>query len=158
MNLDMQIVNSFMKAQENIFPRDWDVTFENINLAEAHCIDRIGTIEYPNVTKIANEMEMTRGGISKICKRLLKKELIESFQRPDNNKEIYYRLTESGRHIYNEHKKLHSQAKQEKLSMINSYSEYEQSIILRFLNDINRLYYGNYGKPVEEKDEGKRSR
>jgi DNA-binding MarR family transcriptional regulator len=111
-------------------------------------IDLIGTIEYPNVTKIANEMYMTRGAISKICKRLLKKGLVESYQRPDNNKEIYYRLTEEGRHIYNEHKKLHSQARQEKLSVINTYSEYEQSIILCFLNDINRLYNR---KPAEKK-------
>ncbi|MGI6407049.1 MAG: MarR family transcriptional regulator [Syntrophaceticus sp.] len=148
MDLAMQIVNSLIKVQENIFPDEWEDMFEGINLSEVHCIDLIGTIEYPNVTKIANEMYMTRGAISKICKRLLKKGLVESYQRPDNNKEIYYRLTEEGRHIYNEHKKLHSQARQEKLSVINTYSEYEQSIILCFLNDINRLYNR---KPAEKK-------
>ena len=140
MNLAIQIVNSFIKVQENIFPHEWEATFDGINLAEVHCIDRIGTIEYANVTKIANEMDMTRGAISKICKRLLNKGLVESYQRPDNNKEIYYRLTEDGQHVYNEHQTLHSQARQEKLSLINTYSEYEQSIILCFLNDINRLY------------------
>jgi len=41
-------------------------------------------IEYANVTKIANEMELTRGSISKICKRMLGKGLIESYQRSDN--------------------------------------------------------------------------
>lgn len=140
MNLAIQIVNSLIKIQENIFPHEWEVTFDGINLAEVHCIDRIGTIEYANVTKIANEMEMTRGAISKISKRLLSKGLVESYQRPDNNKEIYYRLTESGQHVYNEHKKCHSKARQEKLSLLNTYSEYEQSIILCFLNDINRLH------------------
>lgn len=150
MSLAMHIVNSLIKVQENIFPHEWEVTFEGINLAEVHCIDRIGTIEYANVTKIANEMDMTRGAISKICKRLRKKGLVESYQRPDNNKEIYYRLTEGGQHVYNEHKKLHSQARQEKVSLINTYSEYEQSIILCFLNDLNRLYNM---KPVEEKND-----
>ena len=142
MNLAMQIVNSIIKIQENIFPHEWQVTFDGVNLAEVHCIDRIGTIEYANVTKIANEMEMTRGAISKICKRLLNKGLVESYQRPDNNKEIYYRLTEDGQHIYDAHKKLHIKAREEKLSLINTYGEHEQSIILCFLNDINRLYNG----------------
>lgn len=150
MNLAMQIVNAIIKIQENIFPHEWQVTFDGVNLAEVHCIDRIGTIELANVTKIANEMEMTRGAISKICKRLLSKGLVESYQRPDNNKEIYYRLTARGQHVYNEHKKLHSQARQEKLSLINTYSEYEQSIVLCFLNDINRLYNG---MPVEGREE-----
>ena len=39
---------------------------------------------------------------------------------------------EEGQHIYNEHKKLHSKARQDKLSVINNYSEHEQAIILRF--------------------------
>ncbi|MDR9756312.1 MAG: MarR family transcriptional regulator [Thermoanaerobacterales bacterium] len=148
MDLAMQIVNAIIKIQENIFPDEWEDMFEDVNLSEVHCIDLIGTLEYPNVTKMANEMDMTRGAISKICKRLLKKGLVESYRRPDNNKEIYYRLTEEGQHIYNEHKKLHSKARQDKLSVINNYSEHEQAIILRFLNDINRLYHK---KPAEEK-------
>ena len=148
MDLAMQIVNAIIKIQENIFPDEWEDMFEDVNLSEVHCIDLIGTLEYPNVTKMANEMDMTRGAISKICKRLLKKGLVESYRRPDNNKEIYYRLTESGQHIYDEHKKLHRQARQEKLSVINNYSEHEQAIILSFLNDINRLHHK---KPAEEK-------
>jgi DNA-binding MarR family transcriptional regulator len=149
LKLAMSIVNALIKIQENIFPHEWRGKFEGINLAEVHCVDQIGTIEYANVTKIANEMDMTRGGISKICKRLLGKKLVESYQRLDNNKEIYYRLTENGQRIYNEHRKLHSQLTKEKLNLINTYSEYEQFIILCFLNDMNRL---QSRKPVEEKN------
>ena len=35
---------------------------------------------------------MTRGAISKITKKLIKKGIIESYQKPDNKKEIYFRL------------------------------------------------------------------
>lgn len=142
MNLATQIINSIIKIQENIFPREWQATFDGVNLTEIHCIDKIGMMEYANVTKIANEMMTSRGTISKVCKRLLNKGFIESYQRPDNNKEIYYQLTEGGQHIFNEHKKLHHQVREDKLALINTYSEQEQSIILCFLNDINRLYYG----------------
>lgn len=142
MNQAIQILDLLIKIQESsdIFPHEWEATFDGINLLEVHCIDRIGTIEYANVTKIANEMELTRGSISKICKRMLSKGLIESYQRSDNHKEIYYRLTEIGRRVYNAHKKCHSQARQEELFLLNTFSEYEQSIIFRFLSGINHLH------------------
>lgn len=137
----MKIINSLMKIEErsNVFRHGQEIVFDGINLAEVHCIDWIGMIDHANVTKVANEMGMTRGGISKISQRLLNKGLIESYQRPGNNKEIYYRLTKDGQHVYNEHKKCHSKAKQEKLSLLSAYSDKEQVTILRFLNDINHM-------------------
>lgn len=138
----VQILDLLIKIQESsdVFPREWEAMFDGINLLEVHCIDRIGKIQYANVTKIANEMEMTRGSISKICKRMISKKLIESYQRSDNHKEIYFRLTESGRRLYNEHEKYHNQVRQEELSLMNTFSENEQSIILRFLIGINYLH------------------
>lgn len=141
MNCAAKIVHSLTRIQErsDVFRHGREAIFDGINLAEVHCIDRIGTIDHANVTKVAGEMGMTRGAISKISKKLLNKGFIESYQRPDNNKEIYYHLTESGWKVYEEHKKCHNQAQQEKLSLLETYSEYEQSIILHFLNDINHI-------------------
>jgi DNA-binding MarR family transcriptional regulator len=114
---------------------------DGVNLAETHCIDWIGSLEYANVTKVAGEMDMTRGAISKICKKLLCRRLIESFQRPDNQKEIYFRLTESGSRVYDEHKKAHNEAIKQKMAVLAEYSDVEKMLILRFLNDMNRLSY-----------------
>lgn len=142
MNQAIQILDLLIKIQESsdIFPPESETTFDGINLLEVHCIDRIGTIDYANVTKIAKEMRLTRGSISKICKRMLGKGLIESYQRSDNRKEVYYRLTENGRRVYNEHKKIHSQARQEELFLLNTFSEAEQAIIFRFLSGIFNLH------------------
>jgi len=52
---------------------------------------------------------MTTGAISKITKKLIKKGIIESYQKPDNKKEIYFRLTEQGKVIYEIHEKLHKE-------------------------------------------------
>lgn len=138
----MQIIRSLTRIQElsDIFQHHREEVFAGINLAEAHCIDKIGSMDYANVTKVAAEMGMTRGAISKISKKLLNKKLIDSYQKPDNNKEIYFCLTEQGQKVYIEHKKCHAQARQEKLAILSTYSEDEQSIILRFLNDINQKY------------------
>lgn len=139
---NMQIIKSLTRIQERAttFEQHKEEIFAGINLAEAHCIDKIGALDCANVTKIAAEMSMTRGAISKITKKLLSKNLIDSYQKPENNKEIYFSLTKQGEKIYTEHKKCHIQAQEEKLSILSTYSEVEQGIILRFLNDINQKY------------------
>jgi len=138
----IKVIKSLTRIQErsSIFEHHREEIFAGINLAEVHCIDKIGTMEFANVTKIAAEMGMTRGAISKISKKLLNKELIDTYQKPENNKEIYFCLTEQGQKVYDEHKKCHNQVLEEKLAVLSTYSEYEQFIILRFLNDINQKY------------------
>lgn len=142
MDTAIQIIRALTRIQErtNIFEHYPEELFAGINLAEAHCIDRIGSMDPSNVTKIAAAMSMTRGAISKITKKLLSKELIDSYQKPGNSKEIYFRLTEQGQKVYTEHKKRHNQAEAEKLTLLSAYSQDEQAIILQFLNDINQKY------------------
>lgn len=137
-----KVIKSLTRIQErsSIFEHHREEIFAGINFAEVHCIDKIGSTDFANVTKIAAEMGMTRGAISKISRKLLNKKLIDTYQKPENNKEIYFCLTEQGQKVYDEHKKCHNQSLEEKLAILSTYSEYEQSIILRFLNDINQKY------------------
>jgi DNA-binding MarR family transcriptional regulator len=117
-----------------------DGILEGLNLAEAHCIDRIGSIEKPNVTKVAKELGLTRGAISKISKKLLDKLLIESYQDPNNRKEIYFRLTRNGKDIFRKHQSIHKEVRNEWLSLFERYSDFEQAVILRFLTDVSDLF------------------
>lgn len=77
--------------------------------SETHCIDNIGRLELPNVTKIAEQMQMTRGAISKMTKKLLAKGLIEKYTLETNKKEVYFKLTERGKVLFKEHEKRHKQ-------------------------------------------------
>lgn len=77
--------------------------------SEVHCIESIGEIVDANVTKLAKTLYMTRGAISKLSKKLIEKGLIETYQKPDNKKEIYFRLTDQGKVIYNIHEELHKE-------------------------------------------------
>ena len=61
--------------------------------SEVHCIEYIGRTADSNVTKLEESFYMTRGAMSKITQKLIKKGIIESYQKPDNKKEIYFRLT-----------------------------------------------------------------
>ena len=77
--------------------------------SEVHFIECIGNNEYCNVTKLAEAFFMTNGAISKLYKKLAAKGIIESYQKADNKKEIYFRLTAKGKTVYNTHKELHEE-------------------------------------------------
>ncbi len=152
MNQALGILDMFIKIQEHsdVFQHKGEGLLDEISLAEVHCIDCIGMIDHPNVTKISEKMGLTRGGISRISKRLLGKGFIESFQEPDNNKEIYFRLTVSGQSVYGEHKKLHSKIRKEWLAFFQYYSDDEQAAILRFFTEINDLFYSQSFDQMKE--------
>ncbi|WP_196603629.1 MarR family winged helix-turn-helix transcriptional regulator [Pectinatus haikarae] len=142
MDTTMQIIKSLTKFQErpDILKQCHEKIFEGIHLAEAHCIDNIGKTKDANVTKIAASMKMTRGAISKICKKLLRKKLIDCHKKVENNKELYFYLTDTGKEIYVTHRIYHDKAMQNKLALLKAYTSAEQNVILKFLEDINIMY------------------
>jgi DNA-binding MarR family transcriptional regulator len=144
MDLSQKIIRALTQIQEysSLLTHGPECGFDSLNLAEVHCIDRIGCMDFANVTKVANEMNMTRGAISKISRKLLAKSFIDSFQRDQNRKEIYFRLTAAGRQVFETHRKCHTHAMQEKAALLASYTEDEQAVILNFLNDLNRMNEG----------------
>ena len=76
---------------------------------EAHCIEYIGKNADSNVTKLAESFYVTRGAISRMAKKLIKKGIIESYQKLNNKKEIYFRLTEQGKAINKIHEEMHKE-------------------------------------------------
>ena len=152
MDQALRILDIFIKLQENwdVFQHKQEGLLDEISLAEVHCIDGIGMVDHPNVTKISEKMGLTRGAISKISKKLLSKGLIESYQEPDNNKEIYFRLTAGGQAVYGDHKKIHNKVRQEWLSFFEHYSDDEQAAILQFFTDINDLFDSRSADQMEK--------
>lgn len=107
-------------------------SFEEYKPSEVHCIEYIGKNKDVNVTKLAESFYMTRGAISKLAKKLIAKGLIESYQKPENKKEIYYKLTESGWRIFNIHEKLHTEFSNRDKIVFEDFSKDELDIIIRF--------------------------
>lgn len=136
------IIQTFIKILETAeaFRHGHENLFGELSLTEIHCIDWIGQIDHANVTKVADAIEMTRGGVSKIVKRLQNKGYIESYREPDNKKEIYFRLTEEGRRMYIKHRRRHDEDKREKERLLEAYSTEEQKVIFRFLKEIQQQF------------------
>ena len=104
----MNLFVKYMEKQEILSKLTEDEKLHGYNYSEIHTIAAIGDLEEPNVTNIANHMNVTRGAISKITKRLLAQNLIEAYQQDGNKQKIFFRLTESGQFLYDEHEKRHN--------------------------------------------------
>lgn len=101
--------------------------------SEVHCIEFIEKSEDSNVTKLAESLYMTTGAISKLTKKLLEKGLIESYQKPENKKEIYFRLTEQGKEVYHIHEELHKEFQERDKAVFAQVSEEQFDSMLRFI-------------------------
>ncbi|WP_028563442.1 MarR family transcriptional regulator [Paenibacillus pinihumi] len=106
--------------------------------SEVHCIEYIEKNEDSNVTKLAESFYMTSGAISKLTKKLMQKGLIESYQKPDNKKEIYFRLTDQGRDIYNIHEELHQEFQERDKAVFEQVTEEQYDSMLRFMEKYSR--------------------
>ena len=130
-------IASMLQRQELLTKLTENVCLEEYIYSETHCIDYIGKNELPNVTKIAEHMQMTRGAISKMTKKLLAKGLIDKYTLSSNKKEVYFRLTESGTELYKEHEKRHRLWEQRDSKFLERYSLEEIEIITKFMQEFN---------------------
>lgn len=133
----LEQIASMLQRQEMLTKLTENVCLEEYSYSETHCIDYIGKTELPNVTKIADNMQMTRGAISKMTKKLLAKGLIEKYTLESNKKEVYFKLTESGMELYKEHEKRHKLWEQRDSKFLERYSPEEIRIIGKFMNEFN---------------------
>lgn len=104
---------------------------------EVHCIEQIEKIEDPNVTKLSKIFNMTRGAISKIIKKLIEKGAVDIYRKPENKKEIYYKLTESGMSTFIEHEEMHRSRIERDKIVFSKLSEEEKTTFVNILNKIH---------------------
>ncbi len=142
----MDNINSIMEGFKEIYEKEeilgkiaFRGEYEKYGVSEIHCIDFIGKIENPNVTKISENMNMTRGAISKICKKLLNSKLIDKYKKPDNDKEIYFKLTKSGEELYKRHEIKHKKWEERNNNFFKNVDREEQEIVASFLKFNNFL-------------------
>lgn len=115
-----------------------EVHLKGYKPSEVHCLDFVGKNADCNVTKLADAFFMTRGAISKITKKLLQKGAIESYQRPDNRKEIFFRLTEQGEAVYQTHAQLHSEFQKRDKAVFDRLTAEQMETLLSFVESYSR--------------------
>lgn len=111
-----------------------EASLKDYTSSEVHCIEFIGKSTDPNVTKLAEAFYMTRGAMSKLTKKLIQKGLIETYQNPENKKEIYYKLTAQGKTVFNIHEALHQEFQERDKAVFEQVTEEQWENILLIMN------------------------
>ena len=141
MNKEEQVIMGFRDLLNKIAslnkPKMKD-SFNGYKSSEVHCIEYIGRNVDSNVTKLAESFYVTRGAISKINKKLIKKGIIESYQKPDNKKEIYFRLTSQGKVINKVHEELHKEFQDRDKAVFEQVTEEQFDVMLSFVEKYSR--------------------
>ena len=105
---------------------------DNYKPFEVHCIDYIGKNDNTNVTKLAKSFCVTNGAISKVAAKLIKKGAVEKYQKATNKKEVYLKLTDEGKKVYNTHKTAHKVLEERDNIIFEDFSDDELAVILKF--------------------------
>ncbi|MXO79522.1 MarR family transcriptional regulator [Paenibacillus sp. OT2-17] len=116
--------------------RKYQIDMLSNNITSVHVIDCIGDYEPINHTGIVEKMGLSKASITKISAKLLEMGFIMRSQLNSNRKEIYFSLTDKGRHVYHLHKELHKEKEERFYQFIESYSEVELQTIGKFMSDL----------------------
>jgi len=104
-----------------------------------------------NMTQIAQKMGVTKGAINKIVQKLEKKELIERYKIANNNKNIYFKLTEKGIKAYKGHFEFHKNLFNPPSLEFEEFVSENQVTILKMF-DFSKEYLNEHIKKLEEED------
>jgi len=118
--------------------------------SEVHCIEYIGRNADSNVAKLAESFFMTTGAMSKMTKKLIERGVIESYQKPENKKEVYYRLTDQGKAIYNIHEKMHQEFQERDKSVFEQVTDEQFGSMLSFIEKYSKHLDGEIRKLDED--------
>lgn len=133
----MNLFVEYMEKQEILSKLTENEKLHGYNYSEIHTIAAIGDLAEPNVTQIANYMNVTKGAISKITKKLLEQKVIEAYQLDGNKQKIFFRLTESGQFLYDEHAKRHNLWLKRDSAFIKQFDPETVEQVERFMKAFN---------------------
>ncbi|MGG0418704.1 MarR family transcriptional regulator [Priestia aryabhattai] len=136
MDKRQQLMSELMDLCNEIIWRnkpEVELALKDYKLSEIELIENIALIPNANVTKLAAASYMTRGAISKLTKKLIAKNMIESYQSGENKKEIYFRLTTNGQKINDVHQELHQSFLERDKEVFKYMTDEEFDTIFRFI-------------------------
>ena len=89
-------------------PRDYG-TGHLLYQSEIHAISVIQHHQQANASALAQIMGVTKGAITQVVNKLILKGLVEKYNLPNNKKEVYFLLTESGAVANAAHNRYHEE-------------------------------------------------
>ena len=141
----LRIINKF-KALEKI-PIDHG-TGDVLYASEINTLEIIGKYSGINITQLARKRGVTKGAVSQIVAKLVKKQLVTKNQTPDNDKVLSLELTNTGEVAFENHEKFHAKYDSPMIEKLNAMSV-EQLILITDTFELLEDTIDNYLKDLK---------
>ncbi|MEY8757785.1 MarR family winged helix-turn-helix transcriptional regulator [Peribacillus frigoritolerans] len=105
-------------------------TEDELYMVEAHTINLIGEKIKTNTSELAKLTNKTKGAISQMVYKLVKKDLVLKYKNPTNSREVIIELSEKGKQVFQYHKKLD---KMEYTKILNQLDEFSTEDFIKFI-------------------------
>jgi DNA-binding MarR family transcriptional regulator len=113
--------------------RDYGTGF-SLYHSEVHLLDTISLHKGENEKELATRLGVTKGAVGQVAKKLVSKGLAESYQLPENKKEVYFLLTALGEKAVAGHHRHHERINAALFAYIGELEEKDVEIIMEFLD------------------------
>ena len=89
---------------------------------------------------LADQLQVTRGGVTRAAKKLVATKLITANKHEDDQKKIYYALTDDGLTVAKAHDSLHQEMRRVISDRLSAkYSEDDLKLVASFLGDLTQI-------------------
>lgn len=112
-------------------------TEDSLYSAEVHMIEIIGSYETITTTKLAKTLGITKGAVSQITHKLLKKNLIVKNPSTEKNNEVLISLTDKGRIVHSYHQNMHKKMMERIDSIISNLSDEGKTALVQIVQVID---------------------
>ena len=109
--------------------------FQELSPTAMRVFAAIGRLEPVNGVTVAEQLQIAKGTVSKITRRLLADDLIFTEARPNNKKEIWYRLTARGRDLDQVHRAFDALMERGFRAFFHHYSDEELRLLVRVVHE-----------------------
>lgn len=107
--------------------------------SEIHIIQLIGDYDDLHVSEIARKLGVTKGAVSQILKKLVRKGLVEKYVDESNNTRLLVKLTKKGKLAYNSHEKYHNECDKDMFSYLDQLSSHELEVVITFMEKASEM-------------------
>ncbi len=138
MNKQLEIIEKVVRlankiSQTNKIPRDYG-SGHILYHSEIHTIEAIHNHENVNASELSKILGITNGAVNQVTNKLISKGLIEQYKLNDNNKEVFYRLTDLGEKVNLGHSEYHKEEYEDIVQYLNNANKDQIKAVNSFLD------------------------
>ncbi|HTP08294.1 MAG TPA: winged helix DNA-binding protein [Anaerolineae bacterium] len=98
-------------------------------------LNAVGQLEPVNGITISRQFHIPKGSVSKTTRKLIAQKLIKKESRPNNKKEMLFRLTPLGRELFEVHRAFDQQMERGFVRFLQRYEADQLQLVVRVLQD-----------------------